>query len=49
MAFVDNGVWIRPFGDIVYLAPALNIDDADIQQLCSAVVSVLKDQLTACS
>jgi len=46
-AFVDEGVWIRPFGDIVYLAPALNIDDADIQQLCSAVVSVLKDQLIA--
>jgi len=46
-AFVDKGVWIRPFGDIVYLAPALNIDDADIQQLCSAVVSVLKDQLIA--
>jgi len=46
-AFVDEGVWIRPFGDIVYLAPALNIDDVDIQQLCSAVVSVLKDQLTA--
>jgi adenosylmethionine-8-amino-7-oxononanoate aminotransferase len=46
-AFAGKGVWVRPFGDIVYLAPALNIDDADIQQLCSAVVSVLKDQSTA--
>jgi adenosylmethionine-8-amino-7-oxononanoate aminotransferase len=46
-AFVNKGVWIRPFGDIVYLAPALNIDDTDIQRLCAAVVSVLKDQLTA--
>ena len=46
-AFVDEGVWIRPFGDIVYLAPALNIDDADIERLCSAVTSVLTDQLTA--
>ena len=41
-AFVDQGVWIRPFGDIVYLAPALNIDDADLERLCSAVVSVLR-------
>jgi len=46
-AFVEQGVWIRPFGDIVYLAPALNIDNADIQSLCSAVVSVLKGQLAA--
>jgi len=42
-AFVDRGVWIRPFGDIVYLAPALNIENADIARLCEAVVSVLKD------
>jgi len=46
-AFIDKGVWIRPFGDIVYLAPALNIDNADIQWLCTAVVSVLKTQLAA--
>jgi adenosylmethionine-8-amino-7-oxononanoate aminotransferase len=44
-AFVARGVWVRPFGDIVYLAPALNIDNADIQSLCVAVVSVLKTQL----
>lgn len=42
-AFVDQGVWVRPFGDIVYLAPALNISDEDVATLCSAVVSVLKD------
>jgi len=47
-AFVDQGVWIRPFGDIVYLAPALNIDKAEIQTLCAAVVSVLKDQYAIC-
>jgi len=46
-AFVDKGVWMRPFGDIVYLAPALNIDNADLQRLCAAVVSVLKTQLAA--
>jgi adenosylmethionine-8-amino-7-oxononanoate aminotransferase len=43
-AFADKGVWIRPFGDIVYLAPALNIADAELSQLCEAIVSVLGDQ-----
>jgi adenosylmethionine---8-amino-7-oxononanoate aminotransferase len=46
-AFVERGVWVRPFGDIVYLAPALNIHNDDIERLCSAMVSVLKDQLVA--
>jgi len=40
-AFVDLGVWIRPFGDIVYLAPALTIDEADLDRLCAAIVLVL--------
>jgi adenosylmethionine---8-amino-7-oxononanoate aminotransferase len=40
-AFVDVGVWVRPFGDIVYLTPALNIADEDLDRLCAAVVSVL--------
>jgi adenosylmethionine-8-amino-7-oxononanoate aminotransferase len=41
-AFMDRGVWVRPFGDILYLAPALNIDDDDLGRLCEAVVAVLK-------
>jgi adenosylmethionine-8-amino-7-oxononanoate aminotransferase len=41
-AFVDKGVWIRPFGDVVYLAPALNIAAADLERLADAVFSVLK-------
>ena len=40
-AFVDLGVWIRPFGDIVYLAPTLTIDEADLDRLCAAIVLVL--------
>ena len=32
-AFVDRGVWLRPFGDIVYLTPALNISAADLGHL----------------
>ncbi len=44
-AFVEQGVWIRPFGDIVYLTPALNIADQDIERLCMAVDLVLKARL----
>jgi adenosylmethionine-8-amino-7-oxononanoate aminotransferase len=42
-AFVDRGVWVRPFGDVVYLTPALTIEDADVETLCAATVAVLKD------
>ncbi len=28
--FVDEGVWVRPFRNIVYLTPALTIDEADL-------------------
>ena len=36
-AFVERGVWVRPFGAVVYLAPALNIGRADLQTLMDAV------------
>jgi len=39
--FVERGVWVRPFGDIVYLAPALNIEAADLRVLTGALVEVL--------
>ena len=42
--FVDAGVWVRPFGRLVYLMPAYVIDDARLQQLCAAVVDVISRQ-----
>jgi len=44
-AFVAHGVWIRPFGRIVYLTPALNIGAADLAVLTSAVCGVLAERL----
>ena len=38
--FVDAGVWVRPFGDIAYLMPALNATADDIAALCRAVVDL---------
>ncbi len=46
-AFVACGVWVRPFGDIVYLAPALTLSPDDAGRLCEAVVSVLKETARA--
>lgn len=40
--FVDQGVWVRPFGRLVYLMPPFIIDDADLQTLTHAVVTVVR-------
>ncbi|MGE8568599.1 MAG: adenosylmethionine--8-amino-7-oxononanoate transaminase [Achromobacter sp.] len=41
---VDAGVWVRPFGNVVYLTPALTIDGDDLAALIGAVVAVLRQQ-----
>jgi len=40
-AFLDKGVWIRPFRNVVYLTPAFVISDGELDQLTGAVTSVL--------
>ena len=39
--FVDLGVWVRPFGRLVYLMPPYIIDDEDLAVLTSAVLTVV--------
>ncbi|WGJ16666.1 adenosylmethionine--8-amino-7-oxononanoate transaminase [Methylocapsa sp. D3K7] len=41
--FVEAGVFVRPFRNIVYLTPAFTIDEDDLHRLTSAVVSVLEE------
>ncbi|MDP4024503.1 adenosylmethionine--8-amino-7-oxononanoate transaminase [Methylobacterium sp. NEAU 140] len=41
---LDHGVWVRPFGDIVYLTPALTIEAADLDRLIGAVAGVVAGQ-----
>ena len=38
---VAEGVWVRPFRNIVYLTPALTIDQADLQTLTGAIRRVV--------
>lgn len=40
--FVEHGVWIRPFRDIVYLMPSLSISPENLSRLTGSIVSVLK-------
>ena len=39
--FVEQGVWVRPFKDIVYLMPPLVIGDDELDILTEAVRTVL--------
>jgi adenosylmethionine-8-amino-7-oxononanoate aminotransferase len=41
LRFVECGVWIRPFRDVVYLMPPLVISDEDLGVLTGAIDSVL--------
>jgi len=40
--FLAEGVWIRPFGDIVYLMPAFTIPEGELAQLTGAMVKVVR-------
>jgi adenosylmethionine-8-amino-7-oxononanoate aminotransferase len=39
--FVEEGVWVRPFRNIVYLTPALTISEDDLEKLTRAIVKAL--------
>ncbi|WP_163135004.1 adenosylmethionine--8-amino-7-oxononanoate transaminase [Agarivorans sp. Alg241-V36] len=39
--FVELGVWIRPFGKLVYIMPPYTISDKQLQKLTSAIHTVL--------
>jgi adenosylmethionine-8-amino-7-oxononanoate aminotransferase len=41
MALVAQGVWVRPFRNILYLTPALTISAEELATLCAAIVTVL--------
>ena len=41
MALVAQGVWIRPFRNILYLTPAFTISPDELSRLCTAIFAVL--------
>lgn len=40
--FVEHGVWIRPFGKLVYLMPPYIITDAELQSLTQAIAEAVQ-------
>ncbi|WP_207061258.1 adenosylmethionine--8-amino-7-oxononanoate transaminase [Motiliproteus sp. SC1-56] len=42
-AFVERGVWVRPFGRLVYVMPPYVISPEELDQLTSAIVGVLSE------
>jgi len=42
--FVEHGVWVRPFGRLVYLMPPFIISESELARLTSAVCEVLVEE-----
>ena len=42
-ACIDRGVWVRPFRDILYVTPPLNINSDDLRHLGHTVLAVLQE------
>lgn len=41
--FVEEGVWIRPFGRLVYIMPPFIISSAELSRLAAAVVKIVSE------
>ncbi|RXQ95803.1 adenosylmethionine--8-amino-7-oxononanoate transaminase [Ancylomarina salipaludis] len=42
--FVEAGIWVRPFGKLVYIMPPFVISEKDLRTLCQAMIEVVKKQ-----
>lgn len=42
--FVKAGIWVRPFGKLVYIMPPFIISEADLRFLCAAIRTVVSNQ-----
>ena len=41
--FVELGVWIRPFGKLIYLMPPYTIEEKELVKLCDAIKTVIEE------
>jgi len=43
---IENGIWVRPFGKLVYIMPPYVITDSELVTLCQALLKVVSTYLT---
>ena len=43
---IENGIWVRPFGKLVYIMPPYVITDDELATLCQALLKVVSIYLT---
>jgi adenosylmethionine-8-amino-7-oxononanoate aminotransferase len=41
--FVERGVWVRPFGRLIYLMPPYIISDSQLATLCNATSEIIRE------
>lgn len=41
--FVEEGVWLRPFGDIVYTTPPFSISSDELHHITATIVKVIRE------
>ena len=46
---IDNGIWVRPFGKLVYIMPPFVITDDELATLCQALLTVVTAYLNQTS
>ena len=42
---IDHGIWVRPFGKLVYIMPPYVINDDELTTLCQALLKVVRTYL----
>ena len=47
--FVDKGIWVRPFGKLVYVMPPYIISDEDLNKLLTAMTDSVAEELVTSS
>ena len=45
--FVEQGIWLRPFGRLVYLMPPFIISGEDLDQLLTTMTATIRKELVA--